>query len=176
MSAISDHARRQLHQRAEHTWGEEAANTLMAYLPPAGYADVATKSDVMVVRAEMEAMESRLTMRMQALALDVSEKFVDVHQKIADVHERIAEVHEKIAEVHEKIADVHEKIADVHQAVADVHEKIADVHQAVAGVHNAIADVHEAMATQARWFVIALSGTVIAVAALPQVVERLLGG
>lgn len=147
MSTITERARRELHQRAEATLGKEAADTLMAYLPPVGYADVATKSDVELLRAEMAAMESRLIARMQTHAADVAEKFAAVAEKFSDVNGKFSDVSEKFSDVNERIAEVHE----------------------------AIAKVHEGMATQARWFVVALSGTVIAVSALPQVVDRLLG-
>ena len=44
--AIDERARHTLYQRLEATLGEEATTTLMAYLPPVGCADVATKSDL----------------------------------------------------------------------------------------------------------------------------------
>lgn len=44
--AIDERARHELYQRLEQALGEEATTTLMSYLPPVGWADVATKSDL----------------------------------------------------------------------------------------------------------------------------------
>jgi hypothetical protein len=59
MAAITERARRDLYEHAEETWGKEAADTLMAHLPPTGWADVATKTDLALLRAEMEALLHR---------------------------------------------------------------------------------------------------------------------
>ena len=44
--AIDEHARYQLYLRLEERLGAEAAETLMEHLPPAGWAEVATKHDL----------------------------------------------------------------------------------------------------------------------------------
>ena len=66
MTAITERSRRDLYEHAEGTWGKETADTLMAHLPPVGWADVATKtdlallrSDLAVLRADMEALLHR---------------------------------------------------------------------------------------------------------------------
>jgi hypothetical protein len=43
--AIDERARHQLYLRLEEHLGAEAATTLMEHLPPAGWAEVATKRD-----------------------------------------------------------------------------------------------------------------------------------
>lgn len=59
MTAITERARRDLYEHAEGTWGKETADTLMAHLPPVGWADVATKTDLALLRADMEALLHR---------------------------------------------------------------------------------------------------------------------
>lgn len=44
--AIDERARHQLHARLEQVLGTSEATTLMEYLPPTGWADVATKRDL----------------------------------------------------------------------------------------------------------------------------------
>ncbi len=44
--AVNERARHELYKRLEQTLGEEATATLMEYLPPVGWADVATKTDL----------------------------------------------------------------------------------------------------------------------------------
>ncbi|MHB8467747.1 MAG: hypothetical protein ACYDH6_18375 [Acidimicrobiales bacterium] len=44
--AVDERARHELFSQLESALGPEAAETLMAYLPPVGWADVATKHDL----------------------------------------------------------------------------------------------------------------------------------
>ncbi|HVT22071.1 MAG TPA: hypothetical protein VHE57_11855 [Mycobacteriales bacterium] len=47
---ISEATRREMHSRLVEVLGMEAADTLMEYLPPVGWADVATKHDIDALR------------------------------------------------------------------------------------------------------------------------------
>jgi hypothetical protein len=64
MVIVSDAQRRALHAQLAEKIGAEVADTLMDYLPHAGWSDLARKSDVDMLRAEMQAMESRLRAEM----------------------------------------------------------------------------------------------------------------
>jgi hypothetical protein len=63
--AIDERERHELHQRLEAALGADEAATLMAYLPPAGWSDVATKHDLFElegrVSGRVESLEHRLT-------------------------------------------------------------------------------------------------------------------
>ena len=52
---ISEHSRHELYQRLERAIGDVAAATLMEYLPPVGWADVATKRDLDVLEHRLRA-------------------------------------------------------------------------------------------------------------------------
>lgn len=58
--ALDELARHELHSRLRDAIGEQAAATLMDYLPPVGWADVATKRD-------LDALEQRIDARFDAL-------------------------------------------------------------------------------------------------------------
>lgn len=58
--AVSERDRHELYRSLEGVLGKEPADTMMALLPPVGWADVATKDD-------LRNLEERLTVRMDAL-------------------------------------------------------------------------------------------------------------
>jgi hypothetical protein len=69
--AVTDETRYRLHQTLERVLGEEQAATLMEHLPPVGWADVATKQDVIrqgeVLRAEIAASRAEVRAEMAEL-------------------------------------------------------------------------------------------------------------
>jgi hypothetical protein len=52
--AINERARHQLYLRLEEHLGAEAATTLMEHLPPTGWADVATKRDLDLLKGDLD--------------------------------------------------------------------------------------------------------------------------
>ncbi len=57
--AVTDRQRSELHRAAEESMGREPADSLMALLPPVGWADVATKHD-------LEELELRIDLRFES--------------------------------------------------------------------------------------------------------------
>ena len=51
--AIDEQSRHALYRQLEQVLGGEATNTLMAYLPPVGWADVATKQDLVYLEGRL---------------------------------------------------------------------------------------------------------------------------
>jgi hypothetical protein len=66
--ATDERARVALYERLDETLGSGAADTLMGYPPPVGWADVATKHD-------LTALEERLQLRMDARFFDMEARF-----------------------------------------------------------------------------------------------------
>jgi hypothetical protein len=56
--ALDERARHELFLRLEQVLGPESAETLMAMMPPVGWADVATKRD-------LDALEERMNLRFE---------------------------------------------------------------------------------------------------------------
>lgn len=66
---IEERARIALHQRLDELLGLDEAATLMAHLPPVGWADVATRRDLELLEMKLEGSIDRLRAEMyQALA------------------------------------------------------------------------------------------------------------
>ncbi len=79
---MDERQRYQLHQSLETHLGPESAATLMAYLPPVGWADVATKHDLV-------ALEQRLDLRFEGIGHRFTAEIADVRTEIADVRTEI---------------------------------------------------------------------------------------
>ena len=62
--AVDERARHELFVKLEGLLGPEEATTLMEHLPPVGWADVATKSDLL-------ALDQRMELRFHALESDI---------------------------------------------------------------------------------------------------------
>ena len=60
MTVDEQRLRQSLHARLAELVGADETALLMNYLPPVGWADVATKRDLDVLRAEMAALRSDL--------------------------------------------------------------------------------------------------------------------
>ncbi|MBA2751850.1 MAG: hypothetical protein H0U41_06390 [Actinobacteria bacterium] len=69
--SIDEQSRRELHDRLEEALGSAPAETLMASLPPQGWADVATKDDLARVEerftVRLDAMDERFSARFDAM-------------------------------------------------------------------------------------------------------------
>lgn len=58
--AISDHDRYELYKWLESSAGPKVADTMMAHLPPVGWADVATKRDIEMVELRIDRSADQL--------------------------------------------------------------------------------------------------------------------
>ena len=74
--AITEETRHHLYQALERQLGPEEAATLMEHLPPVGWADVATKSD-------LAHLETVMGMRMDML----EQRFAEVDRRFSIVRE-----------------------------------------------------------------------------------------
>jgi hypothetical protein len=50
--------RHRLYEKVKEQWGEQNADELMSYLPPVGWADVATKGDLAILRTDLDALRA----------------------------------------------------------------------------------------------------------------------
>jgi hypothetical protein len=61
---IDERARFELHRRLVETLGEDHAVTLMSHLPPAGWADLATREDIRRLEDRIDRLEERFEQRL----------------------------------------------------------------------------------------------------------------
>jgi hypothetical protein len=73
--AVDERHRLQLADAAKRVLGDEAGITLMELLPPVGWADVATKQDLELVRRDIARLEARFDEFEERLELRFDAKF-----------------------------------------------------------------------------------------------------
>jgi len=61
---IDERTRREMYEQLEAALGAQTADALMEHLPPVGWAEVATKSDLAAMRVDIEALEYRVLAQM----------------------------------------------------------------------------------------------------------------
>jgi hypothetical protein len=61
---IDERTRREMYEQLEAVLGAQTADALMEHLPPVGWAEVATKSDLAAMRVDIEALEYRVLAQM----------------------------------------------------------------------------------------------------------------
>ena len=110
---VSERTRHELYEAARHTFGDAAAETLMEMLPPIGWADVATKQDLIASEdktgARISSVEERLNLRIDG----VEER---LNLRIDGVEERFTE---RLAATEARIeATLHREIAGIANAIA----------------------------------------------------------
>jgi hypothetical protein len=71
MAVDEERLRQSLHNNLAQSVGRDEAALLMHYLPPVGWADVATKRDLDVLRSEMEVLRSDLRVEISDLRGDI---------------------------------------------------------------------------------------------------------
>ena len=83
---VDERARHRLYLRLEEVLGPDEAGTLMAHLPPAGFADLATKEDVLLLRTDltgrMESLDHRLTAQMESLEHRVTARMESLTRRL----------------------------------------------------------------------------------------------
>ena len=79
--ATDERARVALYERLDETMGRGAADTLMGYLPPVGWADVATKQDLAI-------LEERLGRRIDGLESRLDTRFAQVDARFFELEAR----------------------------------------------------------------------------------------
>ena len=63
--SVDERRRLQLADAAKRALGDDAGVTLMEMLPPVGWADVATKQDIALLRGDLQLLETRLDDRFE---------------------------------------------------------------------------------------------------------------
>lgn len=110
--AITEQARHKLHQRLDETLGTDEAATLMEHLPPVGWGDVATKTDL---RGEIDHLRTELKRDIADLRHEIADVRTEMTLRFEKVDLRFDHMAEKMA-TKEELANVRTDIAEMGRA------------------------------------------------------------
>lgn len=86
--SVSEQDRHNLHTRLDEILGPKDSTVLMQHLPPVGWADVATKSDLAhlqaIVDSRIAQSENRLHAEMAGLRVEMADLRTDLRIEMAD--------------------------------------------------------------------------------------------
>ncbi|MGH8896070.1 MAG: hypothetical protein ACRDZ4_03385 [Egibacteraceae bacterium] len=85
MMVVDERSRHDLYARLADVLGPDHATTLMEHLPPVGWADVATKQDLVLVRRDIDAVRQDLT----GVKTELELKIDAVRQDLTGLEERL---------------------------------------------------------------------------------------
>jgi hypothetical protein len=88
--AINEASRHEMHSKLEEVLGAQVANTVMEYLPPVGWADVATKRDLdavqVLMKQDLDVVHVLMKRDLDVLHLSIDGKLdglrVEMHREI----------------------------------------------------------------------------------------------
>jgi hypothetical protein len=91
---ITEESRDRLYQRLKEAVGETEATTLMEHLPPVGWADVATKTDVDYVRtatkSDLDHLREVMNLRFTAVESEMDRRFTEVARRFDEQDAKFA--------------------------------------------------------------------------------------
>lgn len=106
--AVDEAARHQLYTSLESTLGPEPTSTLMSLLPPVGWADVATRQDLVAfrdgLRAEIADLRTELRTEIADLRTDLRTEITDVRVETAQLRSELkTDISQLRGEIHTSI-------------------------------------------------------------------------
>lgn len=137
---ISDETRYQLHQRLDAVLGAEEAGTLMAYLPPLGWADVAMRRDL---DHAVTMLRSELAVGLAGLRTELREVETGIRRELHDSQGAIRrELRDELRGVEVGIrSELHDSVGSLRSQQQTLFFGLVGLQASAAGIALAISQL-----------------------------------
>jgi ribosomal protein L29 len=158
--SIDERARLVLYQRLAEVLGTPEADTMMSYLPPQGWGEIATKGDLALLRADFDSLRRELHAELAVVRAELRTEIAAVR---SDLSAEIASVRLEIAAVR---SDLSGEIAAVRSDLSgEIAAVRSDLSGEIAAVRSDIAEIRTEMHRSLRGVVLSLVAVMVALAA-----------
>jgi hypothetical protein len=148
--APDEASRLELYHKLEETIGHDPATTLMEYLPPTGWADVATKADLAALQAATKA-------ELAAFKVEMDGRFDRIDARFDRMETRFARIDARFDRMETRFEVIDARFELVGEHFEALEHKVMSAFRA---------EVLAAITAQTRAFVIATLGFLITFSAL----------
>jgi hypothetical protein len=111
---IEERARHELYRGVEELLGTDRADTLMSLLPPVGWADVTTKTDLRSLDDRIDSRFSRVDARFTA----IEARLVAIEARLDGIDARFSQIDDRFAKIDDRFAKIDDRFAELERSMA----------------------------------------------------------
>jgi hypothetical protein len=111
---IEERARHELYRGVEELLGTDRADTLMSLLPPVGWADVTTKTDLRSLDDRIDARFSRVDARFTA----IEARFTAIEARLVGIEARLDGMDARFSQIDDRFAKIDDRFAELERSMA----------------------------------------------------------
>jgi glutathione S-transferase len=111
---IEERARHELYRGVEELLGTDRADTLMSLLPPVGWADVTTKTDLRSLDDRIDSRFSRVDARFTA----IDARFTAIEARLVAIEARLDGIDARFSQIDDRFAKIDDRFAEFERSMA----------------------------------------------------------
>ena len=159
---ISEAERHLMYLALEEALGKEGADALMSHLPPVGWADVATRSDLDHVREQLTGRIEMLEVRTDARFDQVDSRFREMEARFDRIDRRLDEMDRRFDQIDRRFEQTESRLDQIDRRLEQIDRRLDQIDERLesqerhlslamdAGFSKMSAQLHKDLAAQTR--------------------------
>ncbi len=160
---ISEAERHLMYLALEEALGKEGADALMSHLPPVGWADVATRSDLDHVREQLTARIEMLEVRTDARFDQVDSRFREmegrfdrIDRRLDEMDRRFDQVDSRFAQIDRHFEQIDSRFAQIDRHFEQIDSRFAQIDRHFEQIDSRFAQIDDRFESQERQLSLAM--------------------